>query len=46
MSSTSKLGFEPYKARLNGPSAWCSLVNDENQYLEIDLGKKLTSQTR
>ena len=37
--STFQPGFEPYKARLNGHFAWCALINDQHQYLEIDLGK-------
>ncbi|XP_028414466.1 coadhesin-like [Dendronephthya gigantea] len=38
LASTYKPGFEAYRARLNGLSAWCASVNDQNQYLEIDFG--------
>ena len=39
MASSYKPGFEPHRARLNGFNAWCALVNDQNQFLEIDFGK-------
>ena len=38
-ASTFKRRFEPHNARLNSPLAWCALVNDQNQFLEIDLGR-------
>lgn len=36
-SSASLSSFEPFKARLNSPSAWCMAENSLSDFLQIDL---------
>lgn len=45
MTASSYLGpgFEPFRGRLNGVSgngSWCKAVNDQESYLQIDLGNR------
>ncbi|XP_028395369.1 uncharacterized protein LOC114519442 isoform X2 [Dendronephthya gigantea] len=39
-SSTDKNGFSPSKGRLNGADSWRPTNNDQNQWLQVNLGKK------
>lgn len=38
-SSTSVAGQGPTSARLSGPSCWCAVTADQNQYLQVDFGR-------